>query len=454
MRLASLLAPDLEETLRSNPAHAAELAEELHAADLADVIEGLTDETAVTMLASLPPTAAASALDAMDKVRRVDLFGKIERGLAARLAELMSADERADIFRDLEDDVRSDILSRMPKEESRDVRDLIRYPETSAGGLMTTDYVAVSPSITVERAIEEVRRTAEEMETIYEAYAVDPNGTLLGAVSLRELVLARVGQPISAVMNADCISVPPEMDREEVAGIFQRYGLLALPVVDATRKLLGIVTVDDVVTVMKQEQAEDIQKLGAVQPTETPYFQTSFWTFVRKRAGWLVAIFFGEILTASVLEHYEWALARVVAITVFLPLIISSGGNTGSQASSLVIRGMALGEFGVGDAVKILWREVRMGLVLGVLLGTIGILRALFIGDSGAGGMALAVGIALVACVTFGSVFGAGLPLLIRRMGFDPAVSSGAFIASFVDVLGTAIYVQTAIWTMGLTHGP
>jgi magnesium transporter len=213
--------------------------------------------------------------------------------------------------------------------------------------------------------------------------------------------------------------------------------------------LLGIVTVDDVVTVLKEEQAEDIQKLGAVRPIEEGYFDTDFWTFVRKRAVWLIVIFMGEILTASVLEHYEAARRAFSSIEVFVPLIISSGGNTGSQASALVIRGLAMGEFAVGDAVRILAREVRMGLVLGGILGVIGLFRAVFVGHSGGGGMALAVGLALVVCVTFGSVMGALLPLLIKRLGFDPAVSSGPFIASLVDVAGIVIYLKIAIWILG-----
>jgi magnesium transporter len=449
MRLSSLLGPDLQETLRNNPAHAAELADELHAADLAELIEGLTDDLPAQMLAALPIASAAAALDAMDHTRRVEIFEGLDRALAARIADAMSADERADLFRALPDEVGVDLLARMPKDASLDVRELIRYPESSAGGLMTTDFVALEPNITVERAIDGVRHTAADKETIYEAYAVDPNGTLLGVVSLRDLVLARAGQPISAIMNPDVISVPPEMDQEDVARLFEHYNMLALPVVDSMHKILGIVTVDDVVSVLKQEQGEDIQKLGAVQPTEEPYFQTQFWTFVRKRAGWLIVIFMGEILTASVLEHYEHARKAFSAIEVFVPLIISSGGNTGSQASSLVIRGLALGEFAVGDAIKILWREVRMGMVLGGILGCIGLLRAALVGHSGHGGMAAAVGLSLVACVTFGSVVGAGLPLLIKRLGFDPAVSSGPFIASLVDVLGIIIYLKIALTILG-----
>ena len=449
MRLSTLLAPDLEETLKTSPEHAIALAEELHAVDLADLIFGLSDEQAVLLVAALPVVQAASAFDAMDHDRRVQLFEKLERSFAARVADSMSADERADLFQALPDEVRGDLLARMPKDASLDVRELIRYPENSAGGLMTTDYIAIGTALTVERAIEQVRATAEQMETIYEAYAVDPNGTLLGVVSLRDLVLARAGQPISAIMNADVISVPPEMDQEDVAHLFEHYDMLALPVVDAARKMLGIVTVDDVVTVLKREQAEDIQKLGAVAPTEDAYFKTEFWTLVKKRAGWLVAIFLGEILTASVLEHYEAARRTFQAIEVFVPLIISSGGNTGSQASSLVIRGMALEEFGPGDAFKILWRELRMGLVLGCILGFIGLMRAAFVGHSGHGGMAGAVGLSLIACVTFGSVVGSGLPLLMKRLGLDPAVSSGPFIASLVDVLGIMIYMNIAIWILG-----
>jgi magnesium transporter len=449
MRLSTLLAPDLAETLKTSPEHAIALAEELHAVDLADLIFGLSDEQAVLLVAALPVAQAAAAFDAMDHDRRVQLFEKLERSFAARVADGMSADERADLFRALPDEVRADLLARMPKDASLDVRELIRYPENSAGGLMTTDYVAIDTSLTVERAIEQVRATAAEMETIYEAYAVDPNGTLLGVVSLRDLVLARAGQPIAAVMNADVISVPPEMDQEDVAHLFEHYDMLALPVVDAARKMLGIVTVDDVVTVLKQEQAEDIQKMGAVAPTEDAYFKTDFWTLVKKRAGWLIAIFMGEILTASVLEHYEAARRAFQAIEVFVPLIISSGGNTGSQASSLVIRGLALEEFSPGDALHILWRELRMGLVLGLILGSIGFLRAILVGHSGHGGMSSAVGLSLIACVTFGSVVGSGLPLLMKRLGLDPAVSSGPFIASLVDVLGIIIYMNIAIWILG-----
>ena len=454
MQISNLLVPDLEETLRQDPAQAAELAEELHDADLAELIDGLPDDLGVIMLGTLPETQAAAVLDAMEAGRRAELVERLDRAKAARIADSMAPDERVDLIQSLPDDVGADLLSRLPHEASSDVRELLRYPENSAGGRMTTDFVALAPTLTVERAIEEIRKMAEGKETINEIYAVDPDGALLGVVSLRALVTARAGQLISAVMDADVVSVSPDLDQEDVARVFEHYGMATVPVVDKGRKLLGIVTVDDVVSLLKQEQAEDIQKLGAVQPTEGGYFQTDFWTFVRKRAGWLIAIFMGEILTASVLEHYESARRAFTAIEVFVPLIISSGGNTGSQASSLVIRGLALGEIAINDVVRILWREARMGLVLGGFLGTIGLLRALLVGHSGGGGMAAAVGLALVVCVTFGSVVGALLPLLIKSLGFDPAVSSGPFIASLVDVAGIVIYLKIAILVLGAPHPP
>lgn len=452
MRLASLLGPDLDEDLLTDPAQLAELVEELHAADLSELIVELEDAPALKLLANLPREAVAEALDSMEAGRRAELIEQIDRAVAAELADLMSADERVDLLQELDEDVRSEILARMDKEERQDVRDLIHYGESSAGGLMTTEYVTLSPELSVERAIELVRRTAEEKETIYEAFAVDPNGTLVGAVSLRDLVLAPAGKRISEIMEPDVVSVPAEMDQEEVAGVFQRYDLLALPVVDAHHKLLGIVTVDDVVHVLKEEQAEDIQMLGAVSPTEGSYFDTSFWTFLRSRAVWLVILFIGQSFTVSVLQSYGNVTTAVVALASFIPLIISSGGNTGNQAAALVIRGMALGEFDVGDAIKILWREARIGLALGSILGVLGTIMAAITGHDEGVRFALAVGTALVACVTLGSVVGAGMPLFIRRMGMDPAVASGPFIASMLDVMGIFIYVETAVLMLGLTR--
>jgi magnesium transporter len=452
VKLSGLLGPELEEVLRSSPAQAAELLEELHAADLADLLVDLPLDAALTMLTSVPREKAAEIFDTMEAGSRAELAATLDRGIAAEIAEFMSADERADLFKKLPDEVRAEILARMEKAESQDVRDLLRYPENTAGALMTTDYAVLSTDLSIERAIEEVRATAEEKETIYDVYVTDPNGKLLGVLSLRDMVLAKRAQKITDVMNPAVIVLRADMDQEEVARVFQRYNLMVIPVVDETHRLLGIVTVDDVVHVMKEEQAEDIQMLGAVAPTQGAYFDTGFWTFLRSRAGWLVVLFVGQSLTARVLKSYGGVTAAVAALTLFLPLIISSGGNTGNQAASLIIRGMALGEFGVGDAFRILWRELRMGLALGTILAGLGIIIVAVVNPEAGPRLALAVGAALVGCVTFGSFVGAGMPLLIRRLGFDPAVASGPFVASLLDVVGILIYIEIAMLVLGLNR--
>jgi magnesium transporter len=456
MRVASLLAPDVEEILRTDPALVRELTDELHAADVADVVAALSDENAVRMLAVLPEDHAAAALDALELQRRIEIFRALDPALAARFANRMSPDERADLFAELGEDLRVAILARMEREEVKDVRQLLRYPETSAGGLMTTEFVALEAATPVGRAIEEVRRKAPEMETIYEAYAVDPNGTLLGAVSLRDLVLAQPGQPLSAVMDPTVLSVDPETDREEVARVFAKYDLLAMPVVDAaTRRILGIVTIDDIVDVIEAERAEDIQRLAAVEPLEEPYFATGFWTFVRKRASWLVLLFVEEMFTSNAISHYEWVAIAVASLQLYYPLIISSGGNSGSQSSALIVRSLAVGDVKLRDWGRVVGREIGLGLALGLILAGIGFFRVTLPFPLGLGNpiqLAFAVSIALIGVVTLGSVVGAALPMIFRRLGFDPAVSSAPFIASMVDVLGLVIYFNVAIAILKIHH--
>jgi magnesium transporter len=460
MRVAPLLAPDVEEILRTDPAQVAELAEELHVADLADVLGALTDDYAVRMLASLPLDVAAGALDSLDLPRRIELFRALEPALAARLSNRMSPDERADLFAELPEELRADVLARMERQEVKDVRQLLRYPETSAGGLMTTEFVALPVDAPVERAIEEVRRKAPEMETIYDAYAVDPNGTLLGAVSLRDLVLARPGQPVSALMDPTVISVGPETDREEVARLFAKYDLLAMPVVDpTTRGILGIVTVDDVVDVIEAERTEDIQRMAAVQPIEESYFATGFWTFVRKRASWLVLLFVEEMFTSNAINHFEWAEKAAISmglyLSLYMPLIISSGGNSGSQSSALIVRSLAMGDVTLRDWGRVMGRELGLGLALGLILAFVGLFRVTLPFPFGLGNpfaLAIVVSVSLVGVVTLGSIVGSMLPIVFRRLGFDPAVSSAPFIASMVDVIGLVIYFNIAIRVLKLTH--
>jgi magnesium transporter len=454
MRLGPLLGPDLEEILRTDPSQVTELAEELHPADLAELMSVLATEDAVRLLNALPEAPAVAALDELELPRRVELFGVLDRDRAARFANLMAPDERADLFAELPDEVRTGLLARMEQEEVKDVRQLLRYPETSAGGLMTTAFVALPGDMPVEKAIEEVRAKAPETETIYDAYAVDPNGTLLGAVSLRDLVLGRPGEKLQTLMDPSVVSVGPEADREEVARLFAKYDLLAMPVVDLqTRRILGIVTVDDVVDVIEAERTEDIQRLAAVEPIEEAYFATGFLTFVRKRASWLILLFVEEMFTSNAINHYEWVAIKVASLQLYYPLIISSGGNSGSQSSALIVRSLAVGDVTLSDWARVVLREIGLGVALGLILAFIGFFRVTLPFPFGLGNpmqLAVAVSMALVGVVTLGSVVGATLPMVFRRLGFDPAVSSAPFIASMVDVVGLVMYFNIAIWILRL----
>jgi magnesium transporter len=338
----------------------------------------------------------------------------------------------------------------MDEEESRDIRQLLSYPDGSAGSLMTTEFVTCKPGLTVERAIEAVRAQAADKETIYQAYVVDDNETLLGVVSLRDLVVAAAGRKVSDIMNPNLINVAVDEDQKEVIRVIAKYDLLALPVVDRHHHIVGIITVDDAIDVVEEETTREVQKLGGMEALEEPYMQAPFGRMLKKRAGWLSALFLGELLTATAMAYYDKEIAHAVVLAVFLPLIISSGGNSGSQATTLVIRAMAVGEVSLTDFWRVVRREIGAGLSLGLILGVIGLCRILlWHGLFGSYGehfalIALTVGVSLIGVVMWGTLSGAALPFLLRRVGFDPASASAPLVATLVDVSGLVIYFGAA----------
>ena len=308
--------------------------------------------------------------------------------------------------------------------------------------------VVVPSAMTVQNVMERVRLQGQEAETIYYVYVVQQDARLVGVVSLRDLIFCEPGDKVAEVMSTDVKTANHMADQEDVAATIKHYDLLALPVVDDEQRLVGIVTIDDIVDVLEEEATEDMHRMGAVQPLENSYFGTDFWTFVRKRAPWLVVLFVGELFTGDVLSYFDDVIKEATVLVFFLPLIISSGGNSGSQSATIIIRALSVGEVDLRHARRVLVREVGMGLVLGLLLSTIGILRALLWGDGGT--IAVTVGVTLIAVVTFGSVVGAMLPILLERIGLDPAVSSTPFIASLVDLFGIVIYLSIAKCLLGM----
>jgi magnesium transporter len=445
MRLAKLLGPDLAQTLAQDPDELREALDAFHTEDIAELLEDLPQEEAIALFKAVPRDLAAAVLAHMPEEERARILELLGAENAAEVITEMAPDDRVDAIQDLPSPIAEMILSHIAETEpeiAEDVRELSSYPPYTAGGLMTTEYISLAPNTKVWQAIESVRQYGrqDKAETVYYAYVVAFGGKLVGVVSLRELILCDPGVAVEDVMAENVVYVRPDMPQEEVARTFQKYAFSALPVVDDVGRMLGLVTVDDVINVVIDEATEDVQMMGAVQPIEDAYFATDFWTFIAKRAPWLVVLFVGELLTASVMHSYEHELSVLVDLVIFIPLIISSGGNSGSQSSSLVIRAMAVGEVRPSDWTRILVREAGIGLVLGVLLGVLGFVRAYLTGAEHALRIAAAVSVSVISVVTTGTLVGSLLPLAIKRVGLDPAVSSTPFIASLVDVLGLLVY--------------
>lgn len=451
--LAALIVPDLLELLEEHPASIGPQTEEMHPADLADVAEALPEEQVRAFLAALPRERAAEVMEYLDEDLRTQVLEELPAQQAAEIVAEMDPDERADALEELDEETIDEILQELEPEEKAETERLLQYDPYTAGGLMTTEFVSVQETLTVEESLRAVRTMARagRREAMYTIYTTDAGGRLRGVLSLRELLAAPEGSRISEHAWTDVVSVSPDTPQEEVSQLTSNYDLVALPVVDQDRRLLGVVTVDDVIDVIQEEQTEDAQKFGGMQALEEPYMQVTLWQNVVKRAGWLSALAVSEMFTASAMAHYQADIDRATMLAQFVPLIISSGGNSGSQATSLIIRAMALGEVRLADWWRIVLRELPAGLALGTILGLLAVVRILTWQELGLFDygvhhvlIALTVGVSLVGIVTFGSLTGSMLPFVLRRLGFDPASASAPFVATLVDVTGISIYFSVA----------
>ena len=354
----------------------------------------------------------------------------------------MAPDDRTDLVDALPDPIGEELLDEMDPDAAAEVEELIGWREDTAGGLMTTELVKLSPDLTANETILRLREQAEEAETIYYIYGVENDGTLMGVASMRDLILAEGGAPLRSIMSEHVHTVRPELDQEDVAKTLRKYDLVALPVVDDHHRLLGLITVDDVMDIIEDEQDEDVQRLAAVEPFDEEYFKTSFGTLFRKRAPWLLVLFAGQFITEAILRRYDPVISVVTTLTFYLPLLVSTGGNSGAQSATLIIRGLATGDVVLQDWWRVFVRELGQGIILGVLLAAVGMVRVWMVGDGAE--MALTVGATVVMIVLMGCTLGAMLPLLLRRVGLDPATSSTPFIATLVDVLGILLYFSIA----------
>jgi magnesium transporter len=364
---------------------------------------------------------------------------------------MLAPDDAADLIQEAPGEQRENLLSLFEDPMRREVKGLLDYAEDEAGGLMNTRYSRLRADMTVDEAISYLRRDARGREkTVYYVFVVDSEERLHGVVSFRDLLVAPGDRLVRDVMRKEIISAPEDLDQEALSKLFMRHHLLMMPVVDAAGRIKGVVNLNDIVDVVQEEATEDIQKLGGVQALEEPYLQVPLSRMIRKRASWLAALFLGEMLTATAMGQFEAEITRAVVLALFVPLIISSGGNSGSQATTLVIRAMALGEVRLRDWSRVIRREVFTGLGLGLILATIGLIRILvWQGLFDAYGehyflVALTVAFSLVGVVLWGAVAGSILPFILRALNFDPASASAPFVATLVDVTGLVIYFSIA----------
>ena len=427
---------------------------DLAPADLAELFNQLTVPEAAAVVTMLPVPRVIEVFDQPTMRRRAMILEELEPARGAEILTGLSADERTDIIQKMGLHERHRIVPKLSAEVRTELEGLLQYPTHTAGGIMTTEFVRLDIMMTVGEALKHIRSVAREKESIYACYVMEPGtGHLLGAVSLRDLVMAELNAPVSQVMRRKPVTVSALEDQESVAQKISKYNLLAVPVLEEDGKVVGFVTVDDVIDVLIEEGTEDFLRMAAVEPgaLDKPYLQIALPLMIRKRAGWLIILFLGEMLTATAMGFFEKQIERAVVLALFVPLIISSGGNSGSQASTLVIRALALGEVALRDWWRVMRREIFSGLGLGLILGSIGFLRiTIWSGFSHIYGphwllVALTVGLSLIGIVLWGTLAGSMLPFILRKLGFDPATSSAPFVATLVDVTGLVIYFSVAV---------
>jgi len=433
----------------ANPAFLAASMIEERAADIVEALNDMPPELTVAVLLHLPPDRAIEVLDQPGLEREPELITLMPRTVAAKLLAGVSADRLADIFRQVKEPHCSDLLD---PDTRVNIRRLLEYPRHTAGSIMTTEFASVPSTYTVGQTLDYIRHVENSRETVYAIYVLDPlSKKLAKTITLRRLITGDPEAPVLSVARPGrLITATPLMDREDVARLISKYDLLAVPVVDHGR-VIGIVTVDDVIDAIVQESTEDVQKFGGMAAINEPYMEVGFWQMMKKRGGWLCALFLSEMLTASAMQGYEGELEKAIVLTLFIPLIMSSGGNSGSQATSLLIRALALRQLEIKDWWRVALREIPSGLALGAMLGLVGIVRIAlwqYLGfyDYGEHWMliALTVGATLVGIVMFGSLTGSMLPFALQRIGFDPASASAPFVATLVDVTGLVIYFTVA----------
>lgn len=440
-----------EENQASDINEKAEAAELQDMASVEDNWSQLTTEKRLEQFNSLSRTDAEELFLNLSPADQYELIQDLPHLEMRSWIRLLAPDDAADLIQEVDSEKKEDMLSLLDPQTKREVSALLAYAEDNAGGLMNSRFIRLRPNMNVDEAISYIRIQAKtQVETVYYSYVLDVDQRLVGVVSFRELFASAANKKVSEIMHDDVVQISVEMDQENIAQVFAKHELMAIPVIDNDGKMVGIVTFDDIAQVVQEEATEDIHKLGAVETLDAPYMQISILEMLKKRGSWLVILFVGEMFTASAMGYFEDELAQAIVLSMFIPLIISSGGNSGSQASTLIIRAMALGEVRPRDIYRVFGREVLTGLCLGACLGVVGFLRVFFwpwreqqFGPH-YGLIAMTVAFSVVGVVLWGTITGSMLPFLLRRLKLDPASASAPMVATIVDVIGIVVYFTCA----------
>lgn len=442
---------DIQELLQvRNTQGLTQLLEEWLPEEIALLCDDLDTSDQVVIFQCIDRDRAFQAFENLEINVQKSLVAVMPNRLMSLILNDMSADNRTALLEELDTEQLNKLLKLLTQKERKIALSLLGYPENSIGRLMTPDYMTVRQDWTISEVLEYIRENGESSETLDIIYIVDEKGFLIDDIKIGEFLLAPLNEKVSELMDGKKVALLVTDDEEVAINVFTEFNRVALPVTDAQGILLGIVTIDDVLELAKKEDTEDIQKLGGVEAFEEPYMEVPVFKMIGKRAPWLIILFLGELLTASAMAYFEHEIARAVVLALFIPLIVSSGGNSGSQAATLIIRAMALGEVTIGDWYRIMRREIISGLVLGLLLGVLGFTRvaawSMFTDLYGPHWLSIAftIGFSLTGVVLWGSLMGSMLPLILKRLGADPATSSAPFIATLVDVTGLLIYFSLA----------
>ena len=421
---------------------------EISTQDLIENWDDLSEEEEKVIFRNLPLDMKIDLMDSLSAKDQEDIIRNLTDGGISGIKQLlkeMEPDDLVDIIQSASPDVRKSVWENLSDDVKKEMIFLLKFDEDDAAGLMTPRYIAIKPNITVGQALKFIRgQHAKDVETLYIVYVVDQLKRLIGLVSLRDLLEHEDDEIIKNIMETDIISVHDDTDQEETAKIFITYGFLAVPVVDENNVLLGIVTYDDIIDVIREEQTEDVYKMGAMTGEIQPYLDTSIWGMVKKRVPWLVVLLFLGTITTNVLSHYEGIVMGAAFLFIFMPVITQTGGNVSNQSSALMIRGLATGEIEGEDMWRILMKEMVIGLLMGVITGFAIFLRGILLPPEITIFQAVAISVSLCFVVVFSTVLGAFAPLLIHKMGFDPTVMSGPLLSTFIDVCGLSIYFEVA----------